>query len=77
VVQGLDVVRAAAVGVPPKRPDRMLQVRVMADLPPPERPRLMVEDTASARFHAKIQAMRQARGADFSICDVTPKPSGN
>ena len=35
VVQGLDVVRAIKVGEPPVDPDRMIRVRVAADLPPP------------------------------------------
>ncbi len=70
VVQGLDVVRAIAVGEPPAHADRMSRVRLMAELPRPEQPRLQVMDTHSPDFAAAIAAARQARGADFSVCDV-------
>ena len=39
VVQGLDVVRAIKVGEPPADPDRMIRVRLAAELPAAERPR--------------------------------------
>jgi len=70
VVQGLNVVRAIAVGEPPPHPDRMTRVRVMQDLPPAERPRLDVIDTRSAAFAAAIAEVRRREGADFSVCDV-------
>jgi peptidylprolyl isomerase len=70
VVVGLDVVRAVAVGEPPAHPDRMLKVSVMADLPASERPSVEVMDTRSAAFKARVAALRAARGADFSVCDV-------
>jgi peptidylprolyl isomerase len=78
VVQGLDVVRAVKVGEPPADPDRMLKVRVAADLPPAERPRLEMLDPAGAAFRARVRAVRATKGADFSVCDleapVRPKP---
>jgi len=70
VVGGLDVVRAINVGEPPAQPDRMVRVRVMADMPVAERPRVAVLNTASAGFKARIDAERRARGADFSVCDL-------
>jgi peptidylprolyl isomerase len=70
VVQGLDVVRAINVGEPPAHPDSMVRVRVMADLPVGDRPKIEVIDTSSAEFHAEIAALRRDRGADFSLCDV-------
>jgi peptidylprolyl isomerase len=70
VVQGLDVVRAVSVGEPPAHPDKMLRVRVMADLPPADRPKLAVIDTASPEFKATVATLRQQRGADFTPCDV-------
>ncbi len=70
VVQGLDVVRAIAVGEPPAHPDRMVRVRVMADLAPSDQPRVEVIDTRSAAFKATVARIRQQRGADFSVCDV-------
>ncbi len=74
VVWGLDVVRAIAVGEPPAKPDRMLSVRLMKDLPPPTRPRLEIMQTDSPAFRATRKPARVARGADFSICDV-PVPT--
>jgi peptidylprolyl isomerase len=70
VVQGLDVVRAMAVGEPPAHPDRMVRVRVMADLPENEQPRIEVIDTHSATFAATMAALRRNEGADFTLCDV-------
>lgn len=69
-VVGLDVIRAMAVGEPPPAPDRMLRVRVAADLPPDERPKLEVMDERSAGFAAHVEAVRKAKGADFTVCDA-------
>jgi peptidylprolyl isomerase len=75
-VSGLDVVRslkvgADASGMVPGEPDRMTRVRVAADLPEGERPTVGVLSTESARFGALVDETRAARGADFSICDLT------
>jgi peptidylprolyl isomerase len=70
VISGLEVVRAVAVGEPPGRPDRMLKVSVMADMPLAERPRLEVMDTKARAFRTLVERERRARGANFSICDV-------
>ncbi len=70
VIQGQDVVRAIAVGEPPKSPDKMIRVRVMADLPPADRPHLEMADVRGGAFAQEIARVRQARGADFSPCDI-------
>jgi peptidylprolyl isomerase len=71
VVAGQDVVKAIKVGEPPEEPmDRMERVRLLADLPEAQRPKLRVIDTKSAWFKAEIEHMRRAKGADFSACDV-------
>jgi peptidylprolyl isomerase len=70
VVVGLDVVRAMTVGEPPANPDRMLRVRVVADLPQAERPRVEVLDERSATFGKLLSKARAANGADFTVCDV-------
>jgi len=70
VVQGLDVVRQIAVGEPPAHPDKMIRVQVMADMPPPDRPKIQVIDTSSTLFKRQIAEERLRRGADFSVCDV-------
>jgi peptidylprolyl isomerase len=76
-VSGLDVVRSLQVGdgdngmMAQATPDRMTRVRVAADLPEGERPTVRMLDTASPRFAALVEQTRAARGADFSVCDVT------
>jgi peptidylprolyl isomerase len=70
VVSGFEAIRTVAVGEPPKVPDLMLKVRVLADLPPPERPRIEVMDTRGPAFQARLAALKRARGAAFSVCDV-------
>ena len=70
IVVGQPVLQSLAVGEPPARPDLMTRVRVAADLPARERPRVEVEDGAALR--GRIGTARAAKGADFSVCDVTP-----
>jgi len=74
VVSGLDVVRALKASPTPdgivQDPDRMTHVRVASDLPEAERPAVAVLNTASGTFQTLAQRARQARGADFSICDI-------
>jgi peptidylprolyl isomerase len=70
VVQGLEVVRAIKAGEPPADPDRMLRVRLAADLPAAERPRLEVTDTRGPAFQAKVAALKARLGPRFSVCDV-------
>ncbi|MES2896732.1 MAG: peptidylprolyl isomerase [Pseudomonadota bacterium] len=69
-VKGLDVVRAMAVGEPPAVPDRMIRVRVAADIPAAERPRVEVLDERGAAFKALVERVRAAKGADFTVCDI-------
>jgi peptidylprolyl isomerase len=70
VVLGLDVVRAVAVGEPPAKPDRMLKVRLAADLPPTQRPRIEVIDERGTMFSGKLAALKRQKGPAFSVCDV-------
>ncbi|WP_313102236.1 peptidylprolyl isomerase [Brevundimonas sp.] len=74
VVSGLDVVRALKFSSNPDGivtgPDQMKRVMAASDLPPAERPTVRVLDTASPQFRALADAARQAKGADFSVCDI-------
>jgi peptidylprolyl isomerase len=70
VVAGQEVVRAIAVGEPPKSPDRMIRVQLMADMSQADRPRTQIIDTRSDAFKARIDQTRKQEGADFSVCDV-------
>lgn len=71
ILVGLDVLRAAAVGVPPKTPDRMLRVRVLSDLPSSGRPNIDELSTQSAEFDRLVATARHTHGADFSVCDIS------
>lgn len=70
VVVGLDVVRKLRTGEPVKDPDRMLRVRLAADLPPAERPTVEVPAERGGLMRNLIDRARGKRGADFSPCDV-------
>ena len=68
VVIGMDVLLALNHGEPPARPDLMNSVRVLADLPAAERPKVSVP--AGAALTALIDNVRHEKGADFSVCDI-------
>jgi peptidylprolyl isomerase len=72
-VIGLDVIRAFKVGEPVVDPDKMVSVRVMADIPEPDRPIVMVQRTDGPGFQARLKAMLEQRGAAFSNCDLAPE----
>ena len=71
VISGLDAVRAVKIGEPVEDPqDRMEHVRVLADIPEKDRPKVRVIDPKGPWFKAQIERVRAAKGADFSACDV-------
>lgn len=70
VVQGLDVVYKLNPGQPPRTPDKMLTVRVAADLPPDQQPRLQVMDPRSAAFRAHVAKRKKEEGTGFDICSL-------
>jgi peptidylprolyl isomerase len=70
VIWGQDVVNALAVGEPPPIPDKMLTVRIAADLPAADRAPLYVMRSDSKDFQELIEKARKKAGADFSICDI-------
>ncbi len=70
VVSGLDVVRKIKIGEPAVNPDKMLKVRVLADIPEADRPKIEVMDTTSPQFKQLIDQTRKSKGADFSACDI-------
>lgn len=70
VVWGQEAVAHIATGEPPTSPDRMLAVRVAADLPDGERAPIFVLRTDGPRFRDLIDDTRRERRADFSVCDV-------
>ena len=71
VVAGLDVVRAIKVGEPVAPPqDKMDKVRILADIPASERPKVRVIDPSSAWFKAEIESVRARMGENFSVCEI-------
>ncbi len=75
VLAGQDVVDAIKVGeseghvAPPQ--DKMISVKVLADLPEATRPKVRVVDPASPWAKAAIQrAMAASNPLDFTVCDV-------
>jgi peptidylprolyl isomerase len=70
VVQGQAAVDAFANGEPPAKPDKMMRVRLLADLPEPERPRLEVMDTRSPAFSELARKTMAEKGRAFSLCDL-------
>lgn len=71
VLSGEDVVRKIKTGEPVAAPqDRMTQVRLLADIPEAERPKIKVIDTKSAYFQQVIAAAKRTAGNEFSVCDV-------
>jgi peptidylprolyl isomerase len=70
VVSGYEAIGAVAVGEPPKVPDLMLKVRLMADLPAAEQPKFEVQNERGAEFQEAIAALKLALGAKFTICDL-------
>ncbi len=71
VVSGLEAVRAIKAGEPVAAPqDMMTQVRVLADIPVAERPTVRLIDTGGSWFKAHLAAVRNNKGADFSVCDL-------
>jgi len=71
VIAGQDVVRAIKVGEPVEPPmDYMERVRLLADLPEAERPKVRVIDPKGVWFKNEVERKRSMKGADFSACDV-------
>jgi peptidylprolyl isomerase len=61
VVEGMDAVRAMAVGEPPATPDRITSARVAADLPEAERPTVVVSPPAKPGAGCDVKAVVEVR----------------
>ena len=71
VIAGQDVVVAIKTGEPVADPqDRMERVRLLADLPAAERPKVRVIDPNGPWFKAELARKRAEQGAGFSACDM-------
>jgi peptidylprolyl isomerase len=71
VIAGLDVVRAIKTGEPVAPPqDKMLTVRVLADLPAAQRPQVRVIDPRGAWFTAMTARVRAEKLIGLNVCDL-------
>jgi len=72
VLAGQDVVDAIKTGEPVAAPqDKMISVKVVADLPEASRPKVRVVDPASPWAKAAVgRAMAASNPLDFTVCDV-------
>ena len=71
VIAGLDVVRAIKTGEPPDAPqDKMLTVRVLADMPAAQRPSVRVIDPRGPWFTAMTARVRAEKLIGISMCDL-------
>lgn len=72
VLTGMEAVRAIKVGEPvPEPQDVMTRVRVLADIPAAERPKVQVLDTTGPAFKALVeQARANAGGRRLNPCDI-------
>ena len=72
VIAGQDVVSSIKTGEPVAPPqDKMLKVRVLADIPQAERPSVRVIDTAGPWFTAEIPRVKAEKLVGLSPCDFT------
>jgi len=71
VISGQDVVDAIKTGEPVPAPqDKMVTVKVLADMPDATRPKVRVIDPASAWAKAEAAREQASEGPDFTVCDV-------
>lgn len=68
IVYGQPLLDNLPPGEPPAAPQTLRTIRVLADVS--NAPKVEVLDTTGSEFAARVKAVRKARGADFSVCDV-------
>lgn len=69
-IHGREIIKAIQTGEPPAQPDKMIRVRVLADIPAAERKNYLVMRTDAPGLKRLIGQIRAAKGADFSPCDL-------
>jgi peptidylprolyl isomerase len=71
VISGLPAIQAIKTGEPVTDPrDTMVKVRMLADIPAAERPKVQVLSTTSPSFKAIVAAAKEKGGGTFSPCDI-------
>jgi peptidylprolyl isomerase len=72
VIAGQDVIDAIKTGEPVAAPpDKMLSVKVVADLPEATRPKVRVVDAGSGWAQAYIARKRAEDSIDFTVCSIS------
>lgn len=69
-IGGREIIKAIQTGEPPAQPDKMIRVRILADIPAAERKNYLVMRTDAPGLKRLIGQVRAAKGADFSPCDL-------
>ncbi len=70
-IAGQEAINAVKTGEPVEEPrDKMLSVRVLADIPADQRPTVRVIDPAGPWFTAEVEKTRVAKVVAFSPCDL-------
>lgn len=69
-VIGADVAVRFATGEPVPQPDRTTRVRVLADMPQAERPRVLIQRTDGPTFKRETARQMRQMGAAWTLCDV-------
>jgi len=70
-ISGLDIIRAIKTGEPVPQPqDRMTTVKVLADLPPAQRPTIRIIDAHGPWLRAAADRVRAQKVVGFSVCDL-------
>lgn len=71
VIAGQDVVDAIKTGEPVAAPqDKMLSVKVVADMPEADRPKVRIVEASSAWARAEIARQQADLAPDFTVCSV-------
>ncbi|HEY2178171.1 MAG TPA: peptidylprolyl isomerase, partial [Caulobacteraceae bacterium] len=71
VIAGMDVVKAIKTGEPVAPPqDKMVTVRVLADLPPAQRPIVRVIDPRGPWFQAQVRRVGTEKVVGLGPCDL-------
>lgn len=74
IVDGLENARRIERGEPPKRPTPIVRMRIAADVPPDELPKIEVMRSDSAVFQTYLKETKLVDDTGFvkDLCDVTP-----
>ncbi len=70
-ISGYEIISTLTIGEPPAAPDTITRMKLAADLPEGERPFVEIMTADNPDFRKLVDDARTAKGADFTICDIT------